>query len=154
MRHPKLLLFTMIFILLTGCQSNQYEPISIKVNDNVCYTCHMGIENVSQATQVLLKDGTPRLFDDIGCMVEYLATTQDQVEIAYVHDTPTGEWIPFATAHYVQDQSIHTPMSYGIAAFQTEQAAQKFQQEHGGHLYTSNELLQLDIKASKAHGGH
>lgn len=154
MKKIKLLLSCIALVLLFGCQAQSYDPIDITANTDVCYTCHMGIEDVAFASQAILEDGTPRVFDDIGCLVNYLASTSDSVKVAYVHDTNSGDWIDYSTSTFVQNSSFHSPMSYGIAAFQTEADAAAYQAVHGGHVYSSQELLTLDIKSLKAIGGH
>lgn len=156
--RTKLGILLMIVIgLITGCSSDvSMEPVDIDAGTDSCDMCHMGIEDLASASQVIMEDGTPKKFDDIGCMLLYYQEHKDDVGVAYVPDWETGEWLNMEDAVFVQESSIETPMSYGIIAFSSEEKAQAFQEERGGELYNGTEITQLDVKALKAdgHGEH
>lgn len=148
--------------LLAACGGATYEPVDISATDQ-CYTCHMGIEDEQAASQSLLADGTPRFFDDIGCMLMYLQDTDDEVEVSFVVDHNTGEWIDVSEAYYVHDGSIQTPMSYGFIAFGSEQEAEEFIAESGeGELLSGEEITSIDTASleewyrghAEEHHGH
>lgn len=142
---------TIILVVFTGllaaCSQTSYEPVDISDSDQ-CYTCHMGIEDLQSVSQTILTDGTPRVFDDIGCMLVYLQETNDEVEISYVIDHDSGEWIDVNGAHFIHDQTIQTPMSYGFIAFSSVQEAEAYAatSDHG-EILTGEEVLAIDKAA-------
>jgi copper chaperone NosL len=138
-----------VLLIFTGCSSKAALPAEIKVNQDECDTCHMGIQDLESAAQIILNDGKPLLFDDIGCLFVYLQEEQPEYEAAFVHDFQTKEWISLDKSTFVQDEGIESPMSYGIAAFETAEKASDFQKNDGGTIYTKEELKDLDIKAFK-----
>ncbi|MEH7525460.1 nitrous oxide reductase accessory protein NosL [Bacillus sp. JJ1503] len=140
-----------VMISLTACSNKTAAPVEIKANEEDCDACHMGIEDLHSAAQIILEDGEPKLFDDIGCMVVYMQEHQPKYEAAFVHDFDSEEWISFDNSTFVQNQNIHSPMNYGIAAYETEQQASDMQKEQGGEIYSSKELLEKDLKGTK-HG--
>ncbi len=141
------IIFVAVAGLLAACSQTSYEPADISDSDQ-CYTCHMGIEDLQSVSQTLLTDGTPRVFDDIGCMLVYLQETNDGVEISYVIDHDSGEWIDMKDAYFVHDQMVQTPMSYGFIAFSSAQEAEAYaaSTDHG-ELLTSEEVLAIDRAA-------
>lgn len=145
----KVLVTILLIFLLGACGSTTLEPVEIQVNVDSCATCNMGIQDEQASAQTLEKDGTPNKFDDIGCMVTYIQKNKDQIEIGYVHDHLSKEWIEFDTAFFVQSSEIETPMSYGIIAFSSESAAKEWQETNGGDVYSKDSLLQKDVKGFK-----
>lgn len=132
--------------LLIGCTSQvSLDPVEIDGDVESCAECNMGINEIEHATQVILEDGTPKIYDDIGCMVIDLNENDENVGIGYVHDHDSGEWIDMKEATYVQESTIHTPMNYGIIAFESADDATSFQVAHGGDIFSYDELLQLNI---------
>ncbi|MHA6251771.1 nitrous oxide reductase accessory protein NosL [Oceanobacillus sp. CAU 1775] len=130
--------------ILAACGGTSHEPVDISIDTDQCYTCHMGIEDLDSATQVILEDGTPRVFDDIGCMLVYFQETDDEIAVSYVVDRGSGEWIDMADAYFVHDETIQTPMSYGFIAFDSEEAATA----HGSGEVISTDALK-DINVSE-----
>ncbi|GAB3802782.1 nitrous oxide reductase accessory protein NosL [Virgibacillus kimchii] len=141
--------------LLAACGDAAYDPVDLSETDQ-CYTCHMGIEDEQAATQSILTDGTPRFFDDIGCMLMYLQDTDDEVEVSYVMDHNAGEWLDLSDAYFVHDQNIQTPMSYGFIAFGSDQEAEEFISENGeGELLSGEEITAIDTASLEEwYSGH
>lgn len=140
-----------VVLFLTACSSKTAAPVEIKANEEDCDTCHMGIEDLHSAAQIILENGKPMLFDDIGCMVVYMQEHQPKYEAAFVHDFDSKEWISFDNSTFVQSENIHSPMNYGIAAYATEKHASDMQKVQGGEIYTVKELLEKELKGTK-HG--
>jgi copper chaperone NosL len=131
--------------LLAACGGASYEAADISQDTDQCYTCHMGIEDLDSASQTILTDGTPRIFDDIGCMLVYLQDNDDEVEVSYVRDHHSGEWIDMTDAYFIHDESIQTPMSYGFIAFVAEQEAEDYLSESAkGEMLSSQEITSID----------
>lgn len=142
----------LITLFIMGCSSQtSIEPVTIHTDVDSCAECNMGVLEIEHAAQIILKDGVPNVYDDIGCMVTDLKENEGNYEIGYVHDYTSGEWINMKDASFVQDKTIDTPMSYGIIAFQSSDDATKFQTENGGKIMSLDELLQIDMQHLKHH---
>lgn len=136
-------------LALVGCSAQTYNAVQINLGKDSCYTCHMGVADEMAAAQAILEDGTPRIFDDIGCLALYLKETPDKVKVSYVHDQKSKDWIEFAQAFFVHEMNIETPMSYGLIAFGNQADAEQYLKDHGGELMTSQQLLEMDVKSLK-----
>ncbi|WP_313800857.1 nitrous oxide reductase accessory protein NosL [Cytobacillus sp.] len=152
MKFKVLILMSGLFFLLAACQSKAAAPIDIKSNEESCTECKMGIEELKSAAQIILEDGKPLLFDDIGCMINYLRQKEPKYEAAFIHDFETEDWIDFDKSTFIQGTFIESPMSYGIAGFVSKEKASQFQKEHGGDMYSKEELLRTDMKSFKSGG--
>ncbi|MCC3358023.1 nitrous oxide reductase accessory protein NosL [Bacillus sp. REN16] len=145
----KILITILLIFILGACGNDHFEPAKINVNVDSCFTCSMGIQDEQASAQTIDTDGTPNKFDDIGCMMTYFQENKDQIKIGYVHDHDTKEWIELDTAFFVQSSENVTPMSYGLIAFSSESAAKEWQEKNGGDLYSTDQLLQQDVKSFK-----
>ncbi|WP_374723973.1 nitrous oxide reductase accessory protein NosL [Calidifontibacillus erzurumensis] len=149
--------FSVIILLLlgilAGCSGKSaFEPVSIDTNVDSCDECHMGIQNLKASSEVILKDGTPKKFDDIGCMIIFLRDHLEEAANIFVHDYHTDEWVNLYEAYFVQNDTVSSPMGYNFAAFKSQEEAYNFKAEHGGELYTPEKLLKVDVEALKAAG--
>jgi copper chaperone NosL len=144
----KMMISIIVFLivgLLAACGETTYEPVDISLESDQCYTCHMGIEDEQAATQSILTDGTPRIFDDVGCMLMYLQDTDEEVAVSFVMDHHSSDWIDLSDAYFVHDQNIQTPMSYGFIAFSSEQDATDYISDSGeGELLSGEEITSID----------
>ncbi len=144
----RLLSVLLIFAIMAGCSNEQsFEPIEIDPEVDVCEVCNMSLSNEAFATQLFSKDGDVFLFDDIGCMFEYIDKDQqiarEDIEVQYVRDLETQEWIQIENAYYVYNPDVWTPMANGVVSFDSEEKANEFINEHGkGEVLTYDQLLQ------------
>ncbi|MFS0822337.1 nitrous oxide reductase accessory protein NosL [Bacillus sp. 1P02SD] len=145
----KVLVAILSIFILGACGNDNLEPAEIQINVDSCSTCNMGIQDEQASAQTIDKDGTPNKFDDIGCMITYIQENQDKIEIGYVHDHHSKEWIELDTAVFVQSAEIETPMSYGLIAFSSESAAKEWLENNDGDIYSKDLLLQQDVKGFK-----
>jgi copper chaperone NosL len=152
MKNRTILLIAILVILLSACSSSASEPAEIKQSRDSCDNCNMGIAELESAAQLILKSGEPVLFDDIGCMTQYIQTENPEYDAAFVHDSLSREWISFETSSFIQNGHIESPMSYGIAAFESLEKAEEYQKKNGGTVYSKDELLKADIKSFKGEG--
>lgn len=139
---------SLLLLTLVSCgQEVSYEPREINPDIDVCEVCNMSIVHTDFATQLVEKDGTTHIYDDIGCMFEFLQGEGKDIEIAakYVRDMETLEWVPLEEAYYVYDQSFWTPMAFGVLSFATKERAEHFIEEQGkGELMTYQDLQSFD----------
>lgn len=142
----KLLSVLFIIVILAGCSSEQsFEPVEINPEVDVCEVCNMSLSHDAYATQLFSKDGDVFLFDDIGCMFEYVEKdkeiAKEDIEVEYVRDLETGDWIQIENAYFVYNSDVWTPMANGVVSFGTEESADAFVEEQGGGEVLNYEQL-------------
>jgi copper chaperone NosL len=129
-------------VLMTACSSspNLDEPPTILYGEDVCDHCMMIINEARYATAYSTGDGETRRFDDIGGMIRYDLDSGEDVVAYWVHDFETEEWLKAESAFYVEDDNLHTPMGFGIIAFDSQERAESWAALQGGMLMTFSEL--------------
>ena len=144
----RLLSVLLILVLAAGCSNDQsFEPVEINPEVDVCEVCNMSLSNEAYVTQLFSKDGDVFLFDDIGCMFEYVdkdkQIARDDIEVEYVRDLKTLDWVEVDKAYYVYNPDVWTPMAFGIVSFESEENAKEFVQEQGaGEILNYEQLLE------------
>lgn len=134
-------MYSVVLLFLAGCGVS-YEPRAIQPEVDVCEVCNMSIVHENYATEVVLKNGDVHIFDDIGCMYDYMAETEDQIEVSYVKDILSDDWVKSEDAFYVYDAAAWTPMAYGVLSFKEEKdALSTIEKEGSGRQYTLNDLI-------------
>ncbi|WP_085505922.1 nitrous oxide reductase accessory protein NosL [Thalassobacillus devorans] len=145
----KWLLFVLLLIT-AGCAVGEAAgPEEINTSVDSCALCHMGINDEKAASQVIMKDGTPEKFDDIGCMLTFMKG--NEVEQAFVRDYHSHQWLKLDDAYIVQENGIETPMSYGFIAFKEKADAATFTQEHNGEIFQGMKVMDVELKRMKMH---
>lgn len=129
-------------MFLIGCSEKTYEPRDIVSETDVCQICNMSIVHNDFAGQIVLKNGDVEMFDDIGCLMEYIdANGEDELGAAFIKDAIKDEWINTLEAIYVYNKEYWTPMNYGVLAFDTNEAANSWMQKEGqGKVLTYTDL--------------
>lgn len=118
--------------MLVGCSEKTYEPREIVSETDVCKICNMSIVHNEYAGQIALKNGDYEVFDDIGCLMEYMdANEEEEIGAAFIKDALKGEWINVFEATYVYSKDYWTPMNYGVLAFDTKEAADSWMAKEG-----------------------
>ncbi|CAM5310312.1 Nitrous oxide reduction protein OS=Lysinibacillus sphaericus OX=1421 GN=LS41612_03010 PE=4 SV=1 [Lysinibacillus sphaericus] len=102
----------------------------------------MSIVHNEYAGQIALKNGDYEMFDDIGCLIEYIAANGDEeVGAAFIKDAKENKWIDVSKATFVYNKDYWTPMNYGVLAFETQEAAQSWMATEGkGQVLTYEDL--------------
>jgi len=117
-------------LFITACGKQQYEPVAINEHTDRCAICNMSVADDPHATQIITTDGQPILFDDIGCMYEWIEKNgSETIGIAFVRDYESKTWLKLEDAYYVYEPSIRTPMAYGVVSFADEATAQAYVSE-------------------------
>lgn len=131
--------------MLSAC-SETFEPREINKETDICKICNMSISHEDFAGQIVLKNGDYEVFDDLGCLIEYMKEN-DQSEIgkAYIKDALEDKWIDVENATYVYSKDYWTPMNYGVVAFETKEAADKWISSNGeGKFLSYDDLFQFN----------
>lgn len=100
----------------------------------------MAISQPRYAAQIVDEDGTAFKFDDIGCLLRYLAAHQLPRARIYIMDYLSEQWLDAEKAVFVKSESIESPMAGGLAAFGEAKAAKEFLQHNRGRIISFSEL--------------
>ena len=128
--------------ILGACGDEAYEPRDINPETDVCYVCNMSISNVDYAAQAVLKNNDIVVFDDLGCLIDYIKQNGDEeIGDAYIRDTNSAKWLNIKEASYVYSKDYWTPMNYGVLAFASETEANLYLEEQSGEIVPYDKLL-------------
>ncbi|MCT6925432.1 nitrous oxide reductase accessory protein NosL [Metasolibacillus sp.] len=138
----KIILLFIMGLLLIGCSEQSVEPRKIDPETDICLVCNMGITHSDYAGQVIFKNNDYLVFDDLGCLIEYLREPEQEVAVAYIQSNDKHEWIDVKKAAYIYNEDYWTPMNYGVLAFASVGDATIYEQENGaGKALTYDELV-------------
>ncbi len=101
----------LVFALLVGCEKHD-QPQEPVWNKQACAYCQMLLSDPRYAAQLVTTQGDRYYFDDIGCMVSYLAERKPTLALGWVRDS-AGHWVDARSAHYAR--GAKTPMDHGYA---------------------------------------
>jgi len=108
-------LIAFVFIL-SACGNKVVEPVAINDATDTCEVCNMAVVDNQHATQIVLENGKSIVFDDVGCMYEWLeGNSNETIAAEFVRDYNDKEWVLVDDATYVYNQSVKTPMAYNVA---------------------------------------
>jgi copper chaperone NosL len=108
----------------------------------------MIISEARYASAYRLANGEQRSFDDIGDMLAYYNTHDDEVAVFWVHDFNSLEWVRANDAYFVVGGELSTPMGHGLAAFSSEADAAAFAQSLDGAVHTFGDLLANPVRTT------
>jgi len=112
------MLSTLAWFALVGCSSAAQQPATVDTRNDSCAHCRMTVSDVRFAGQIVSPGEEPRFFDDIGCLRDFLKRGQvPQGATAYVADHRTKAWVVAATAVYVRNEQVQTPMGSHLLAY-------------------------------------
>lgn len=152
-----LLLALAVTLLIAGCgKADKFPPADIDPAVDVCEVCHMAVADDQHATQLILNNGRALKFDDIGDLFVWRERNGlDDVNVQYVRDFHTKEWIELDEAYYAYDPSFKTPMGYGVLSFSKKADAERYIADQGvGVLLTASDLTSHSWESSMDHHGH
>ncbi|SEM50727.1 copper chaperone NosL [Mesobacillus persicus] len=130
-----------IILLLAACGNDEVQPVDINEATDTCEVCNMQVANDQHATQIVLENGKSMVFDDVGCMYEWISNNSDEKKTAFVRDYHDKEWILVDEATFVYNPSVKTPMAYNMISFKDTASAESFAAENeGSTVMTANEL--------------
>ncbi|MEX2315271.1 MAG: nitrous oxide reductase accessory protein NosL [Thermomicrobiales bacterium] len=139
-----LLLATLLAALtLTACgdEASAADPPELKVGETTCSRCHMIISDERFASGLTFEAADALLYDDLGEMVMVIQHEDPHADYVWVHDYESKEWIDAADAWYVASAEIMAPMGSGLAAFETQEAAEAFAATNDGAVRDWSTLL-------------
>lgn len=137
-----LLLVGVISILAACGDKEEVKPVAINEETDICTVCNMQVVDDQFATQIILENGKSLVFDDIGCMYQWVEENANQkIAAQFVRDYNDKNWVSKDDAIYVYNPSIITPMAYNVISFTDKADAEKFAADNeGSTLLTATEL--------------
>jgi len=136
-----LILITLLLpLIITSCS---VEPKEINYGTDHCHYCDMTVVSKTHASEYVTKKGKAFMFDAIECMVNEINDQQNEDGLAFVlvaNYANPGELVDARKATFLISQEIKSPMGAYLSAFNSFDKAKSTQTEHGGDLYTWEEL--------------
>lgn len=107
-----------VALALAACAGGPPQPARIDTRNDACAFCRMTISDPSLAAQLLAPYEEPRVFDDLGCLREYLQSAGALAPgtTAWVADHRTREWVRASAAVYTRHPAVATPMASHLMA--------------------------------------
>jgi|GEM_PF-629297 len=156
----RITVIALVAVIGTSCGEEPIDgPPTLRPGRDICIECGMSVVDERCAAAVLVERPGERLhhlFDDTGCLLDYLAEGHDdhddhvghsahdeRVLRRFVRDYESRAWVEAEGAHYLVTEEIRTPMHSGLVAFETEAAVIAAQRDHGGDLRSWPEIEAL-----------
>jgi copper chaperone NosL len=115
-RRPVLIVAAALAIAAAACAPDT-GPVEIVIGQDACASCRMVFTSVATAAELVTPGETPQLFDDLGCLRDYLRAHPLTADVAlYVREHRQRTWIDGRQAEYSQTMHTSTPMASGIVA--------------------------------------
>jgi copper chaperone NosL len=132
-----------LLLPLSACPAGgKPQPVEIVWNEDSCVECRMAISDRNFACEVVSADGICSAFDDLGCLVVWVRKNGlPESGAAYVRDFNDQSWVEAQQATYLYSRTLPTPMSYGLAAFKTQSAAEAGAKQWPGQVWDWEAVL-------------
>lgn len=124
-------------LLPLGCGAAAMGPPDIVVDRAVCSHCGMFVSEPQYAAASQMDGEEPRLFDDLGCLLDALRQTATPPAGIWLQDAGGSGWIDGGAAAFVTGSRVRTPMSGGVLAYRGVAAAERAATAHGGRVVRS-----------------
>lgn len=102
----------------------------------------MAISQRQFASEVLDTGENAAKFDDIGCLLRYLGSTEQKPAAVFVVDHGNRQWVDANQAFFVRGSKVATPMNGGILAFRQRADAEAAVRQYGGSVLPFGQLTQ------------
>lgn len=130
-------------ILVLGCSPR--GPRDIRYGEELCDYCHMTISDPAFAAQLVTRTGKVHVFDDIGDLAAFVAEVRvpaDQVYAIWANVfLHPGERVLVGDAVFLRSDRLRSPMSSGLAAFRSGEAADSLLAEIGGAILMWSDVV-------------
>ncbi|WP_343487247.1 nitrous oxide reductase accessory protein NosL [Allomuricauda sp. d1] len=120
------------------------RPKPIAYGETGCHFCKMTVVDKQHAAQLVTTKGKVFNFDASECILNYIKeidSTSVGLVLANDYNNP-GELIDATQATFLISEGIPSPMGEYLTAFSNKDDAQEALNEHGGRLFTWEELKQ------------
>ncbi len=136
-------LFLIPFILLFASCS-QEQPVIIYGKD-MCHLCKMTIMDKKFGAVMVNHKGKQIKFDSGECMVNYMKTDKafEAERYLIINYKNPGILIDASNAFYLHGGEVRSPMGGKLAAFETRDDAEEFQQQLSSDLILWADVMQI-----------
>lgn len=110
-------------LLSAACSAKAAGPPEILVDTTACSHCGMLVSEPVYAAAFQARGKEPRVFDDIGCMLDAVRREADTPVNIWVQDATGAGWLDAGHAIFVASPQIRTPMHGGVLAYGDAAAA-------------------------------
>ena len=103
-------------------------PADIDITTDVCARCHMSIDTVAHAAEIVTGEGDIRKYDSLGCLLEdyrELTAAGRRVTGTWVVDYGSRKFVRAEAAVYALANLATDHMGFGAVATTTREAALK-----------------------------
>jgi copper chaperone NosL len=121
-----------------GCSGD--GPPTVRYGQEECAHCRMIVNDDRFAAAVVTPAGEARKFDEICCLIDFLAENPDAGRRAWVRGYRSGQWHDARAAYFAHGPKLQTPMGSGLAAAATKAEADALAAEWGGKVLRFDEL--------------
>jgi len=133
---------TLALIVSIGCAAASLAPAAVRLNEDACAHCRMTLVSTRTAAQIVVSGEEPLIFDEIGCLRDYLAEHSLAADArVYVADHRTGAWVDASSAIFTRT-TLATPMSSGLIAHADAASRDADAGAHNGELVPNSAVLQ------------
>lgn len=130
------------FVLLAACGGGADGPAPVDTKNDACAWCRMSVSDLRFAAQLTAPGHEPKLFDDAGCLRDWLKEPREAAEwTAWLSDHRTKEWVKAKDAVIVRDTAVQTPMNSGIVAWASSASRDQDPAGKGGTLVSVAEVI-------------
>ena len=136
----KYILFIGVFFWATSCS---IEPVEIKYGVDHCAYCDMTVVDKAHAAEYVTDKGKPYIFDASECLLMQINAEQNEQELAHIMVADfanPGELTDARYATFLISENVRSPMGANLSAFSSKEKAEIVLQEHGGELFTWEEI--------------
>jgi len=132
----------LLLLLLAACQPGGPRPIAF--GEEACTHCHMTVTDARFTAEAVTSTGRIFVFDDIGCLTDWLRETDTPIRGAWVASfVAPGSWLAADSAAYLAPEALRSPMSSGLIALQPGTEADSVRRALGGRLRDWAEIRDL-----------
>jgi len=139
----------LLALTLAACApatDGEIAPPEIRYGEDICEVCGMIISEARFATACVTSDDEGHGFDGVGEMLIFIHQHHEgEIRQCFVHDYDTEVWLTVDNAYYVISENVHTPMGFGIVAFETSEQAETLATDTSGMVHTWEEVLTVEI---------
>jgi copper chaperone NosL len=133
---------TLLALGVAACASGPPQPVAVDTLNDQCATCRMVISDPGFAAEVVAPGEEPRLYDDLQCLRDGLATAPPAGDArVFVADHRTGAWVAADRAFYVRIPDLATPMASHWVAYADEASRRADPYAAAGVALAASEVL-------------